>query len=264
MKIYLEGIGLLGPGLSGWSLSVPILNDTQAFVHTPTIVPPPEMLPPAERRRVGVPVKIALAVGKEAFTHADKDMSLAATVFSSSGGDGDNVNAICEVLATAEREVSPTRFHNSVHNAAAGYWGIAAQSREASTSLCCYDDSFAAGLLEAAVQTQTESVPVALIAYDQPYPEPLASVRPISDNFGVAMIFSANPTHRSFATLTVRYVPERIKASKINNQKLEYIRQSIPAARCLPLLECLAENIAGSIFLEYTQGHLQVDVEPLR
>ena len=35
--------------------------------------------------------------------------------------DCDNVHAICESLATPERQVSPTRFHNSVHNAAAGW-----------------------------------------------------------------------------------------------------------------------------------------------
>ena len=158
MKIFIEGIGLLGPGLAGWNASIPMLMNTDTYIYSPTIIPSPEMLPPAERRRVGAPVKVALAVGKEAFTNADRDMSLAATVLTSSGGDGDNVHAICETLATSEREVSPTRFHNSVHNAAAGYWGIAAKSHEASTSLCCYDASFAAGLLETAAQLQAETI----------------------------------------------------------------------------------------------------------
>ena len=94
-------------------------------------------------------------------------------MFTSSSGDGDNVHAICESARHAERQVSPTRFHNSVHNAAAGYWSIATQCRAASTSLCCHDASFAAGLLEAASQVAVDGKPVALIAYDHPYPAPL-------------------------------------------------------------------------------------------
>jgi len=264
MKIFIEGIGLLGPGLAGWNASIPILMNTDTYVYSPTIIPPPEMLPPAERRRVGAPVKVALAVGKEAFANADRDMSLAATVLSSSGGDGDNVHAICETLATSEREVSPTRFHNSVHNAAAGYWGIAAKSHEASTSLCCYDASFAAGLLETAAQLQTETVPVALIVYDQPYPEPLATVRPISDNFGVAMILTSQPTTRSMAALEVKYIAENMQINVMQNRALESLRQSIPAARCLPLLEMLAKKKPSTIVLDYLAGSLIVDIEFLK
>lgn len=261
MKIFIEGIGLLGPGLAGWNASQAMLINTDAYVHSPTVLPAPEMLPPAERRRVGAPIKVALAVGKEAFAHADRDMSLAATVFSSSGGDGENVHAICETLATSEREVSPTRFHNSVHNAAAGYWGIAAKSHEASTSLCCHDASFAAGLLETASQIQSEPTPVVLIAYDQPYPEPLASVRPISDNFGIAMILTSQPTARSIAALEVNYVAEHMQCTTMQNQTLESLRKGVPAARCLPLLEVLAKKKPSTVVLDYLAGSLTVSAE---
>lgn len=262
MKIFIEGIGLLGPGLAGWNASIPMLINTDTYVYSPTIIPPPEMLPPAERRRVGAPVKVALAVGKEAFANADRDMSLAATVLSSSGGDGDNVHAICETLATSEREVSPTRFHNSVHNAAAGYWGIAAKSHEASTSLCCYDASFAAGLLETAAQLQTETtVPVALIAYDQPYPEPVAAIRSISENFGIAMIFTSEATARSTASLEVKYVAETMQSNVMQNQALESLRKNVPAARCLPLLEMLAKKKSSTVVLDYLAGSLIVNAE---
>ena len=85
------------------------------------------------------------------------------------------------MLATDGREVSPTRFHNSVHNAPSGYWAVATGSREPSTSLCAYDASFAAGLLEAAAQATVDDRPVTLVAYDLPYPEPLQRARPIVD-----------------------------------------------------------------------------------
>ena len=48
--------------------------------------------------------------------------------------------------------ISPTRFHNSVHNAAAGYWTIGAGCMQATTALSAYDATFAEGLLEALAQ----------------------------------------------------------------------------------------------------------------
>src|SRR6185436_6052055 len=104
---------------------------------------------------------------------------------------------------SAEREISPTRFHNSVHNAAAGYWSIATRSREPSTSLCCYDASFAAGLLESAAQVASDPRQVALISYDEPYPEPLHATRPIASEFGVALILSPEETGGSLAAIDV-------------------------------------------------------------
>ena len=76
--------------------------------------------------------------------------------------------------------VSPTRFTNSVHNAAAGCWHIAVASRASSTSLCAFDGSFGAGLIEAATSVHLSGQPVLLVASDSPYPEPLNSVRPAS------------------------------------------------------------------------------------
>ena len=57
--------------------------------------------------------------------------------------------------------ISPTRFHNSVHNAAAGYWTIGAHCMQAATAISAYDASFAEGLLEALMQLDAgaEAVP---------------------------------------------------------------------------------------------------------
>ena len=263
MRVFVEGVGLLGPGLNGWLACQPLLAGVAPYVDSPTLVTPSPLLPPAERRRTGVPVKLALAVGHEAFTNAGRDAATTATVFTSSGGDGENVHAICETLATAEREVSPTRFHNSVHNAAAGYWSIATRSQQPSTSLCGCDASFAAGLLEAAVQVTVDGQPVALIAYDQPYPEPLNSVRAIGANFGVALVLTPQATGHSFATLDVDFLPVAGIAAVMADTALEALRASVPAARSLPLLAALAKRASESIVLDYVAGsHLRIAVAP--
>lgn len=265
MRVFVEGIGLLGPGLNGWQASRPVLAGSAAYVGAPTVVTASDRLPAAERRRTGIPVKLALAVGYEAFTSAGRDPATTATVFTSSGGDGDNVHQICAALATREREVSPTRFHNSVHNAAAGYWSIAARSQEPSTSLCCYDASFAAGLLEAAAQVAVDGIPVALIAYDQPYPEPLCAVRKIGANFGMAVVLSPHPTARTFASLEIALVPDEARATSMTDAGLELARVSIPAARSLPLLSALGRRATENVVLEYVGGnHMRVAVAPCR
>ena len=117
MRVYLEGIGLCGPGLPGWQDSANILAGRAEYQPIPTIIPLPTLLPANERRRTVPTVRLALAVGAEAFEHAGRDPADTATVFTSSGGDGETMHAILEVLAADAREVSPTRFHNSVHNA---------------------------------------------------------------------------------------------------------------------------------------------------
>ena len=201
-----------------------------------------------------MPVRLALAAGQEAFTSAGMDAAATPTVFSSSGGDCDNVHQMCEALALPGREVSPTRFHNSVHNAAAGYWSIATGCREASASLCAYDGSFAAGLLEAAVQAISAQRSVALIAYDHPYPQPLAALREISAPFGVALVLAPQPGDRALAALDIEYVPEPGPSVAMADPGLEALRTGVPAARSLPLLASLARPANGAVILEYGSG----------
>ncbi len=263
MRVYVEGIGLRGPGLDGWTASRAVLAGEAPYISAPTNMTVGDMLPPAERRRAGVPIKLAMAVGHEAFHHARRDASATATVFTSSGGDNENVHAICEILVTAPREVSPTRFHNSVHNASAGYWGIATQSREPSTSLCGYDTSFAIGLLDAAAQVVADGVAVALLAYDYAYPEPLNSVRKIEANYGMALVLVPQPTPHAFAALDVTLVPGGCAPSIMREPQLEALRSHNPAGRSLPLLAALARSGAENVMVDYLgDSHLELKVGP--
>lgn len=263
MRFFIEGIGLLGPGLDGWSASRAVLAGAAPYLLAPTNLRASDMLPAPERRRSGVPVKLALAVGQEAFLQAGRDTKTAATVFTSSGGDNDNVHAINSVLATAPREVSPTRFHNSVHNAAAGYWCIAAESHEPSTSLCAHDASFAAGLLESATQVTVDDAVVALIAYDHPYPEPMHTVRPIAAAFGMALILTPRQSERSLAAIEVGFAPGKANETRMQDTGLEALRSGVPAARGLPLLAALVSGKSSQISLAYfDDNHLNIRVTP--
>jgi hypothetical protein len=252
VKAYVDGIGLLGPGLPGWNASRAILTGVAPLVAGPMTVPASDWLPPAERRRTGVSVRLALAVGRAACEHAHAEPRSLATVFTSSGGDGDNQHAICETLASDAREVSPTRFHNSVHNAPAGYWGVATGSMESSTTLSAFDWSFAAGLIEALTWIAFEQRPILLVAYDAPYPEPLRAFRPIPAPFGLALMLSPARSDRSIARLALDFAA--VSSSVDLPAGLTHLRDSIPAARSLPLLCAIAIGDRSEVAVEYLDG----------
>jgi hypothetical protein len=265
LTAHIEGLGLLGPGLDGWRNSATVLDGRSPYVRQPTIVPIPDGLPPAERRRLGLVVKLALNVGRQAISAAGIEPDTLPAVFASSGGDGQNCHEICQGLANDERLISPTRFHNSVHNAAAGYWSIATRSRAASNVLCAFDWSFGAGLLEAVTQVVVDQTRVLLVAYDVPYPQPLFAKRPIPEAFAVAFVLAPAPeTCASTAslwqmTLELCDAP----ADRMDNAELDALRTSIPAARALPLLRQLAQQRSGVVNIEYLDGRsLGVEVVP--
>jgi hypothetical protein len=248
----LQGIGVLGPGLANWGATAAIFRRECSYHSAATLLPAPAVLPPAERRRAGRTIKLALAVGAEAIAQAGADARTLPTVFSSSGGDGDNCHEICVTLASEDRQISPTRFHNSVHNAAAGYWSIAYQCTRASTSLCARDASFSAGLLEAIAQLSCGAESILLLAYDADYPPPLRAQRDIPDAFGIALLLS--PTHSEHALAQLQFELVGEPPTTLSDEPLETLRRSIPAARGLPLLECLAQRRSGVVTLDYLDG----------
>ncbi|MDO6387573.1 beta-ketoacyl-ACP synthase [Uliginosibacterium sp. 31-12] len=249
LNVGIAGVGLYGPGLNGWEAAQALLASNAPFELTPLTLPPAEALPPAERRRVGLPIKLSMAIGFDAIKQAGVDASQLASVFSSTGGDCDNCHAILEVLASDDRSVSPTRFHNSVHNAPSGYWGIATHCMAPSTSLCAYDATFAAGLLEAASQVAATGQPCLLLAYDTAYPEPLYSCRPIPHAVGVALLLTPPEHAGAFARLSIR--PATAQPTVMADATLEALRQRVPAARALPLLQKLARHESGPVVIDY-------------
>jgi len=254
IKVFVEGVGIRGPGLIGWPAARPVLAGLTRYEPAPFVPPPVTLLPPAERRRAGIAIRLAIGAGIEALCHAERDPSTMAMVFASSNGDSDTVHEILCVLATDRREVSPTRFHNSVHNAPAGYWAVATGSREPSTSLCAYDDSFSAGLLDAASQAVVENRPVTLAAYDLSYPEPLNTVRPIVASFATALVLTPHPANRTIAALTIVSGRTGKPATAMPDSQLERLRLGNPAARSLPLLSVIARGGSETIRVSADAG----------
>lgn len=264
VRVWVEAVELLGPGLPYWDTARPVLAGNEPYVPADLVLPPPMQLSPAERRRAIPSVRLALAVGAAAIARSGLDAAILPAVFASSGADGETIGGILSALALPAREVSPIRFHNSVHNAPSGYWSLAVRSREPVTSLSAHDGSFAAGLLEAAAQTVCGDRAVLLVAYDLPYPDPLHGVRPISASFGVALVLSPARSARSLAELHVATdaMAAADEPTECVGHCLESLRRGNPAARSLPLLAALAARSTGLVRLELGRSGLGIGVTP--
>ncbi len=263
LTAYVRSVGLLGPGLADWPSGAPVIAGAAPYRPCPTVLPAPQALPPAERRRIGATVRLALGIAQQAVASAAIDPVRLAAVFASSSGDGAICHEICETLATADRQISPTRFHNSVHNAAAGYWSIATGATAASSAVCAYDASFAAGLIEAVTQLAVSGAPALLCAYETAYPQPLYAKRPVPDSFGTALVLTPTGEAASLAriALSLRDTPGDTPDDRMPDPQLETLRVSVPAARSLPLLRLLARREPGRVALEYLpEQHLTVEV----
>jgi hypothetical protein len=255
MRLYLNGVGLWAPGLTGWSAGRHVLAGREPYRKAPLVRPAPTILPQTERRRSGNTVLLAIQSAQEAMESSGASARDVAAVFASSAGDSEIVHDLCTALAQPERLVSPTRFHNSVHNAAAGYWSIATGSQQAATSLSCYDATFAMGLVESAAQVVGAGRPVLFVAYDWPPPPPLHAKRPLVAAFSVGMMLSAQWTRQSMAVFDIELADSGIdQAGAMDDTELDTLCRGNPAARALPLLAAIARQQAAVVTLDYSEA----------
>jgi hypothetical protein len=265
IEVDILSVGLLAAGLPGWPSSLPVLRGEKPY-QAETLPPlKPEILKANERRRTTQTIKLALMVADEALSRVERPADLL-SVFASAEGDLDILNQICLALTQADRPVSPTQFHNSVHNAPAGYCSIGTGYREASISIAGQQGTFSAGLLEAAVQATCDNKPVLLVAYDGVAPEPLIQLIPNTPAFATALLLSpvGNTPSGNAPLARLKMAPVAgVAETPLQLPPLERLRCAQPSARSLPLLQALARREATKAVLPYlAEQGLQVEVAP--
>jgi hypothetical protein len=258
--LYLHGVGLAAPGLPDWSRGRAVLAGVQPWAPLEELVYAPQLLPPNERRRAPPGVRQAFRAGEDARATCSRDFSTLAAVFASSDSDLTVMDRINTALAEPVRAVSPTDFHNSVHNAASGYWSIATACHECSTAVGGHDGSFAMGLLEVAALVHGDGLGVLLVAFDAVPPPLLRPVRPIAGAGSIALVLDAQPAG-ALARLELSLVDESETA--LADAALEPLRAGNPALRGLSILCAVAQAAAVRVVLPNTPGcNLAVEVQP--
>jgi hypothetical protein len=256
-SIYINTLSLAAPGLIGLEQAIPILTGKKQWQPSEFPKLTPQLLPANERRRITSYIKLALYVADEVNI---TDKSLPA-VFASSNGDFHITDHICNTLTMDPKYVSPTQFHNSVHNAPAGYWAIAAKSAAASTSISTGETTFSSGLLEAITQVLSQQQDVLYVACDYPATAPLNKFSDVSEAFATAFVLSLKQTNNSYGAIKLEITNDNREKSCCINASLNDLQNSNPIADSLPLLEALCLKNTTTLYLPYlNDASLKIEV----
>ncbi|MBS0428799.1 MAG: beta-ketoacyl synthase chain length factor [Proteobacteria bacterium] len=246
--LYIEGIAFWAPTLPGWDIARAAFRGEGAPADPPAKRPSPQVLAPAERRRAPDTVALALEVAGASVAASGRSAADLPCVFASAHGDLAINDYMCATLATAPTQLSPIKFHNSVHNAAVGYWTIGTGCQQASNSLSAFENTFAAALLEAAAQCATDTQPLLLVGFDAEAVGPLKQVHVSEGLLAGGFVLAPERTERTVATVDWSLV----HGPSARAQPQSAAARALPPnaiADLLPLFESLATLGPDSVTL---------------
>lgn len=244
---WVDAVAFWSPRMTDWGAAAVVLRGEALPSVIAAPRPAPQLLPANERRRAPDTVAVSMEVAARACADAGLASAQVASVFASTHGDLAITDYMCATLAEAPETLSPTRFHNSVHNAAAGYWSIATGCMGPYTAVSAWRHTFAAGLLESLAQAHSEARPVLLVAYDIEAKGPLASVVHSEGVLSCALVIAPRAGARSVARLRWRAHEGDGTVQPRPRSEAGRALQGNAMAACLPLLELLAHPGGGDI-----------------
>lgn len=252
MKANILSVGLTAPGLISFEqLKVFIaekkIPNTSERIHKYS----PTFLPPNERRRTTNTIKLALKTAEEAwFSYQEKNPNASDQIpvlFVSKDGDTFISSSLCQALSEENPMVSPTQFHNSVHNAPVGYWMIGQHNKSPASAISAGEYAVGNGLLEAFLQSQEIHKPVLVVFYDLPVDQaiPLVEKKAVVGKnipFAFAMVLEASqPTQLSDSHAMNYPVLSFSVGQEMMESKYECNPyKGVPAAEGYPLVKAMA------------------------
>lgn len=252
LTLWVEGIGAWAPGVADWPAWRDLLCGQGGVDADAPARPKPARLAAGERRRISVHVLAAIEAADQAVTMSGREAANLPSVFTSMHGDAQIMDYMCAILADTPQHLSPTRFHNSVHNAGVGYWTIATGCHEASNAVASLRTSFGAGLLEAAAQALAEDHPVLLAANDEPGSGPLGEVLGTSHAFACALVLAPNASARALARIDLVLGEHFTSAPEPQHPHASAIAKGNPCGHGVILLEALAKDDPATLTLAVT------------
>jgi Beta-ketoacyl synthase, N-terminal domain len=186
-ELDIVGLGAWSQKFSNWQ---ELAEGLRSDEWQSDVVLQPDLIPARERRRAPQLVKMAIEVMSQACEMAGLNMDQVATVFSSAMGDMQITDYLCHALAQSPKLVSPTKFHNSVHNAATGYWSITTGSFGPASAVSAFEFTPSMAFLEAATQAAEENTPVLVVTQELAAPVALLHTCPAMHPFSAAFLLA--------------------------------------------------------------------------
>lgn len=263
LRCSVIGVGAWGPGFNNWAELKDSLVSQHDSQSLKTIPPKPEVIPANERRRSPLPVKIAVETSWQALQQAQVSAADVACVFGSGLGDTEITDYMCRVLTTDLKQLSPTKFHNSVHNAAAGYWTISTHCMKSANSVAAYHETAALCLLEGISQAVYQDDYMLITLFDTQAHSVYSDIFSCRQDFAAAILLSPRIEQNALADLSISLQEGTCALPPISCAHLQTLYETNPAAKILKLLETLIpQNIEAQDFdLPLSpSSHLKIEI----
>lgn len=270
MNVAVTGIGLWARGITSLADFAAARRDEFAGLDEAGFDGPrAAAIPARERRRAGLAINLCVEVAHQACEVAGIDKSSVPSVFASAMGDTAITDYMCRKLAGADKLLSPTQFHNSVHNAPACYWAISAANRAPNTFIGGFLESFGAAFFEASSQAIGHGGPVLLVGYDVATAPPLDDVAAIAETLAVALVVTPARRARWSQVLSamaaeVRFVAEPACPPRPRAPFLVRLAAANPIGGALALLEqCVSGDQRTLRFPANARAHVELRFESM-
>lgn len=249
MGAWLRGVGLwtLGyPSFAAWvAAGMPDEFDPPADQQPGK--PNADLLHPRLRRRTSLLTRMIVTALAEAAGQGGAAHEQTRYVVVSSWGEIETTVDLLSQLAVPGGPISPTAFHNSVHNTATGYLSIASGNHWPSTALAAGPHALEIGLLEACCGLRSLEGPgdVLLILAEERLPSPFA--RDDADpSFALALHLAREPGRGDHASSVDRWLElsecRRAELSLAPSDRLPSLVRAV-----LPLLRAIADGSATGL-----------------
>jgi hypothetical protein len=248
LRVAIEGVAFWASRLPGWEIAQAVIRGEQPPPETASPRPSPTLLAPTERRRAPDTVAVALEVAARACEAAGRKPADLPSVFASTHGDTAISDYMCATLAGTPTLISPIKFHNSVHNAAAGYWSIGTGSVAPYTAISAFEDTFGVGLLEAATQVVCEHRPVLYVVFDIESKGALATMAASRGLLGAALVLAPVAQHQQRKMILTTETVSEHDPTPARSAAAPLIAENAMAP-CLPLFEVLAYSSPRTVRL---------------
>jgi len=206
-----------------------------------------DTIPPLLRRRTSQATQMAFSAATVAYRQAQRSPEALPSVFASVAGEIQTTDLLCTELVKPAGIISPSVFHNSVQNTAAGYWSITQQCQQPTSALAAGCDTFAMALLEAWCQLTCLGGELLLVCYDENWPKYLAPGQG-QPAFACALVLAAGAVEDSILQIGLPHL-----GTEIFPPAWKSLVASMPVLAAIPLLSLAAaggetQNIPVSPF----------------
>lgn len=234
---YVCGVGLWTPGYANptsWC-------DREADPEKPK--PAATLLKGPLSRRATPLTRMSIEAMQQAVAMGGADLSTIPSVWATCHGEHSAAISLLGMMQKGEGKLSPTKFHNSVHNAASGYASIATGNCTLSTTLTGGAELVASTLLEAICLVGSLDRSIVLVLADEPLLPPFER---LDAPTGLALSLLLSPSAvGAFAALG------DLRRDTVPPLEHNDHFGSLHVSAALPLVERIVRGRSGTVALEF-------------